>query len=155
MIEPTSQSVSRERTMAYPLAEVWRALVESSLISEWLYENDFRPIVGNRFQLRGKPRPHWNGVVDGEVLCVEPERKLSYTWTTAPNAERRRLETVVTWTITPAQGGTRVQVEQTGFRSEGEAKGPSLGWERILHSLESIVAQLSGGSVDRHSGLRS
>jgi uncharacterized protein YndB with AHSA1/START domain len=156
MIEPTSQSVSRERTLSCPPASVWRALIEPNLISQWLYENDFRPIVGNRFQFRGKPRPHWNGLVDGEVLCVEPERKLSYTWTTVPNADGRSLETIVTWTLAPTRGYTHVRVEQSGFRSEEEARGPSLGWDRLLSSLESVVAQLSGGAaVDPRSGSRS
>jgi cytochrome b561/uncharacterized protein YndB with AHSA1/START domain len=49
-------------------------------IEEWLMQNDFRPVVGHRFNLRSKPMPHWNGVVDCEVLVVEPNERLSYSW---------------------------------------------------------------------------
>ena len=33
-------------------------------------KNDFKPIVGHRFNLRGE----WGGVLDCEVLTIEPQR---------------------------------------------------------------------------------
>jgi uncharacterized protein YndB with AHSA1/START domain len=52
-----------------------RALTQPHLIDEWLMKNDFRPVVGHRFNLRAD----W-GVVDCQVLAVEPNKTLSYTW---------------------------------------------------------------------------
>ena len=43
-------------------------------------KNDFQPVVGHRFQFRATPQPHWNGVIDCEVLVVEPYQRLSYSW---------------------------------------------------------------------------
>ena len=34
-------------------------------------QNGFQPVVGRRFNLRSQPMPHWNGMVDCEVLVVE------------------------------------------------------------------------------------
>ena len=38
--------------------------------------HDFKPSVGHRFNLRGE----WGGVLDCEVLAIEPQRSLAYTW---------------------------------------------------------------------------
>jgi uncharacterized protein YndB with AHSA1/START domain len=43
-------------------------------------QNDFQPVVGHRFNFRATPMPHWNGVTDCEVLIVEPNKRLSYSW---------------------------------------------------------------------------
>jgi DNA-binding transcriptional ArsR family regulator len=51
--------------------------LQSLLIEQWLMQNDFRPVVGHRFNFRTTPMPHWNGVVDCEVLVVEPHERLS------------------------------------------------------------------------------
>lgn len=53
-----------ERVMPHPPEKVRRALTQAPLIEPWLMQNDFQPVVGHRFNLRSKPMPHWNGVVD-------------------------------------------------------------------------------------------
>ncbi|MEQ8751505.1 MAG: SRPBCC domain-containing protein, partial [Amphiplicatus sp.] len=65
-----------EREFAHPPEKLWRALTQPHLIAEWLMKNDFKPAVGHRFNLTGE----WGGVLDSEVLEVEPNRTLSYTW---------------------------------------------------------------------------
>ena len=71
-----TRSVVVEREIPYPPEKIWRALTQPQLIEEWLMKNDFKPAVGHRFNLRGD----WGGVLDCEVLAVEPNRTLSYTW---------------------------------------------------------------------------
>lgn len=100
-------------------------------------------MVGHRFQFRGKPRPHWNGIIESEVLTVEPEKRLSYSWNASGGEQVTGLRTVVIWTLAAVDGGTHVHMEQLGFRSEEEAKGPSSGGERLFHSLERVVAKLN------------
>jgi Activator of Hsp90 ATPase homolog 1-like protein len=53
----------------------WRALTQPHLIEQWLMKNDFKPVVDHRFNLRAD----W-GAVDCQVLAVEPNKTLSYTW---------------------------------------------------------------------------
>src|SRR5213076_2773644 len=69
-------SVVVEREIPHPPEKIWRALTQPHLIEEWLMKNDFRPVVGHSFNLSGD----WGGVLDCEVLAVEPHRKLTYTW---------------------------------------------------------------------------
>ena len=70
-----TRSIVVERVMHHTPEKVWRALTQGPLIEEWLMKNDFRPVVGHKFNFRAEPMPQWNGVVDCEVLIVEPNKR--------------------------------------------------------------------------------
>jgi uncharacterized protein YndB with AHSA1/START domain len=133
----TTRSLVIEREMPHPPEKIWRALTQAPLIQEWLMSNDFLPIVGHKFTLRSKPVPNWNGVIDCEVLAIEPNQRLSYNWGSMG------LNTVVTWTLTPSNGGTHVRMEQSGFGSEESPsyKGASYGWQKFIASLELVAGK--------------
>jgi uncharacterized protein YndB with AHSA1/START domain len=134
-IAESTRSVVVERVFAHAPAKVWRALTESPLIAQWLMKNDFELTVGKKFQLRADPVPNWDGVIDCEVMVVEPMKQLSYSWGTMG------MGTMVLWTLTPAEGGTHVRVEQTGFREDQPAnyKGAQYGWQKFFGVLEKVL----------------
>jgi uncharacterized protein YndB with AHSA1/START domain len=138
MTTAAMRSVVIERDLPHPPEKVWRALTEGPLIKEWLMDNDLQPVVGHRFTFRATPVPNWNGVIDSEVLVVEPNQKLSYSWNALG------VESVVVWTLVPTGDGTRVRMEQTGFRADQEAnyKGANYGWRKYIAGLERLVARL-------------
>jgi uncharacterized protein YndB with AHSA1/START domain len=142
--DAASRSLVVEREMPHPPEKVWRALTQGPLIGEWLMKNDFQPVVGHRFNFRATPSPHWNGVVDGEVLAVEPYERLSYSWNASGGEAAGGLKTVVTWTLTPTKGGVLVRMEQSGFRPDEDAnyQGASYGWQRFIEGLERVAAGL-------------
>ncbi len=127
-----------ERQFAHPPQKIWRALTEGSLIKEWLMENDFQPVVGHRFNFRAKPVPNWNGVIDCEVLVVEPNKKLSYTWGALG------LGSEVVFTLVVTEGGTLLRMEHSGFGPDQDNayKGANYGWLKFLGNLERVVAGL-------------
>jgi uncharacterized protein YndB with AHSA1/START domain len=127
-----------EREIPHPPEKIWRALTQGPLIEEWLMKNDFQPVVGHQFNFRSTPMPNWNGIIDGEVLVVEPNSRLSYSWASMG------LKSVVDWTLTPTSGGTHVRMEQSGFGSEEDAyyKGAKYGWQKFVGSLADVVAKL-------------
>lgn len=127
-----------EREFPYPPDKIWRALTEGSLIKEWLMDNDFQPIVGHRFNFRAAPAPNWNGVIDSEVLVIEPTKKLSYTWGALG------LASVVVWTLVATSRGTILRMEHSGFPSDQDAayKGATYGWNKFIAALERVVARL-------------
>jgi uncharacterized protein YndB with AHSA1/START domain len=143
MTEAAQRSVVVEREMKHPPEKIWRALTEGPLIAEWLMANDFQPIVGHRFTLRTAPMAHWNGVTDCEVLIVERNKLLSYTWNASGEEAAQGIKSVVTWTLTPVEGGVRVRMEQSGFRPQDEPnlKGANYGWQRFVAALERVVAE--------------
>jgi uncharacterized protein YndB with AHSA1/START domain len=134
-----TRTLTIERELPHPPEKVWRALTEGPLIEEWLMKNDFRPVVGHRFSFRSTPVPNWNGVIESEVLVVEPNSRLSYGWASMG------LESVVTWTLTPTKGGTHVRMEHSGFPSEESAayKGARYGWTNFIGKLENVVGGLN------------
>lgn len=134
----TTHTLVIEREMPHPPEKIWRALTEGPLIEEWLLKNDFQPVVGHRFQFRRAPMANWNGVIECEVLEVEPTSRLSYGWGSLG------LETVVAWTLTPTAGGTLLRMEQSGFPSEEGAnfKGAKYGWRNFINNLERVVGGL-------------
>jgi len=127
-----TRTVIVEREIAYPPEKIWRALTQPHLIEEWLMKNDFKPVVDHRFNLRGD----W-GAVECQVLEVEPNRSLSYTWAAMG------LESVVTWTLTPTCTGTQLRMEQAGFRPDQEQayQGAKFGWRQFFGKLEEVLAQ--------------
>jgi uncharacterized protein YndB with AHSA1/START domain len=118
---------------------IWRALTQGALIKEWLMDNDFQAVVGHKFNFRSTPMPKWDGVIDSQVLVIEPNKKLSYSW----NASG--LESVVVWTLVPTKGGTLVRMEQSGFRPDQEAnyQGANYGWQKFIGGLERVLAGMS------------
>ena len=140
-----NRSVVVERLMPHSPQKIWRALTQGPLIEEWLMKTDFEPRLGHRFNFRTDPMPYWNGVLDCEVLALEPHESLSYSWSASGAEAANGLKTVVTWTLTPTEGGTLVRMEQSGFRAEEEAnyQGALHGWRRNLAGLERVVAGLA------------
>ncbi|MGH6805689.1 MAG: SRPBCC family protein [Ensifer adhaerens] len=135
MIETSTETLTVvvEREVPYPAEKIWRALTQPHLIEEWLMKNNFRPDRGHRFNLTAD----W-GAVDCQVQAVEPNKSLSYTWDT------KDLKSVVTWTLTPTSAGTRLRMEQAGFRPDQQPyyRGATVGWPRFLSALEQVLGRL-------------
>jgi uncharacterized protein YndB with AHSA1/START domain len=138
MTTATTRSLVIEKEIPHPLERVWRALTQGSLMKEWLMDNDFQPVVGHRFNFRSTPAPNWNGVVDCEVLAVEPNKRLSYSWCSMG------LASVVSWTLSATARGTLLRFEQTGFGPGQEANynGAKYGWQKFIGGMERVVAGL-------------
>jgi uncharacterized protein YndB with AHSA1/START domain len=132
--KPTATlSVIVEREIAFPPEKIWRALTEPRLMEGWLMQNDFKPVVGHRFNFRAD----W-GVVDGQVVAVEPNKALSYTWAAYG------LKSVVTWSLTPTSAGTHLRMEQSGFPPDQPQyyQGAKGGWQQFLAALEQVLARM-------------
>jgi uncharacterized protein YndB with AHSA1/START domain len=129
----TTRSVVIERDLPHPPEKIWRALTQDHLIEEWLMKNDFKPVVGHRFNLRAD----W-GAVDCQVMAVEPNKTLSYTW------EAYGLESVVIWTLTATDSGTHLRMEQSGFGPDQQQayEGAKGGWQRFFAALEQVLARI-------------
>ena len=134
-----TRSVVIEREFGHPPEKIWRALTQPHLIEAWLMKNDFKPDVGHRFNLSGD----WGGVLDCEVLEVEPNETLSYTWDFAHDDPAFDLKSVVTFTLTPTGSGTHLRMEQEGFRPDQKQAfgGARAGWQQFLGKLEEVLAE--------------
>jgi len=146
--EPATRDIVVEEVLPHPPQKVWRALTSAQLIARWLMPNDFEPVVGKRFNFTTKPIGDWDGVVHCEVLEVVPLQRLVHSWTGGSDDNDKygtRLDSVVTWTLTPVPGGTRVRMVHDRFRSpRNDAAYPEMtrGWNTVLPRIAQIAAEL-------------
>jgi uncharacterized protein YndB with AHSA1/START domain len=133
MTTPATKSVVVERDFPHSPAKLWRALTQPHLIAEWLIKSDFAPVVGHRFNMTGE----WGGTLDCQVMEVTPDRELSYTWDFVHTDPAFDLRSIVTFTLTPIPNGTRLRMEQAGFRPDQPQAygGARQGWAANLDKL--------------------
>ena len=103
----------------HPAEKVWECLTTPELISQWLMKNDFKPIVGHKFQFHTRPIPKMG--FDGIVNCrsaveIIPNTKLVYTWKGGPKPGIVELDTILIWTLTAKDEGTEIILEHKGFK---------------------------------------
>jgi uncharacterized protein YndB with AHSA1/START domain len=145
-------SIRITRDYPHPPAKLWRALTEPALMRLWMMRPEgFAPVVGTQFKLVAKPQPGWRGFVECEVLEAREPSVLRYSWI----GDESGKVTIVTYTLEPQSGGTRLSFEHTGFTGVGGfvlAKlmmGP--GWRKMLQ--KAIPAVLV--NLDDRGNLRS
>jgi len=128
-----TRTVVVEREFAHPPEKIWRALTQPHLIADWLMQNDFVLAPGHRFNFSAE----W-GTLDCEVLEIEPNATLAYSWCGLG------LESVVTWTLSPSAAGTRLRMEQTGFRADQKLAyhGARAGWPKFLDRLDHLLGRI-------------
>jgi uncharacterized protein YndB with AHSA1/START domain len=130
-----TRTVIVERRLDAPAEKIWRALTQPHLIEEWLMKTDFKPVKGHKFQLSKNPTPEISVVIDCEVKAIEPNKTLSYSWAAYGT------ETIVTFTLTPADGGTMLRLEQAGFPAtqKDAIKGANASWPHFLAALDDLL----------------
>ena len=134
------RDVTIEVTYPHPPEKVWRAISTKELVAKWLMPNDLEPVVGREFQFCVGPQRGWSGNVYCRILEADPPRRLSYTW------GNEHLDTVVTFTLTPVDGGTKLTLEHTGFTGIKNILIGFLlgsGWKKTLKTkMRELLAQL-------------
>ncbi len=145
---PRAASISLEFDLPHAPEKVWRALTDPALLAEWLLPVlGFKPEAGAAFTFKTQPFPGWDGTVNCRVLEIEPQRKLSYTWTVP------FLDTVVTFTLTPTAGGTgagprgpgtRLSIVQSGFQPDQKREfgGARYGWKMMGGKLVELLVRM-------------
>jgi uncharacterized protein YndB with AHSA1/START domain len=118
------------------IEKVWNALTDSDTLAKWIMENDFKPIVGHKFQFRTEPNEWWNGIIDGEVLIVDPPNRLSYTMATG---EEKHTVTLTLQDL--GDGKVNLHLEQTGFSNAQGLEGARYGWGKWCGKLEKVLEQ--------------
>lgn len=134
--------VSLDFQFTNSIEKVWDALTDSDMLAKWIWNNDFKAVVGQKFQFRTEPNEWWDGIVNGEVLEVKEPYKLSYTWISAGET------TIITWTLKNGPNGTTdLHFEQTGFSEKTKARkgaieGAKYAWNKNGEQLKKVVAEL-------------
>jgi len=111
-VEPLPPIILTIQTPASPAA-AWKALTEPERIAEWF--TDASPLggIGDAYRLDFGE----GSVVEGVIRNVDEGRGFSHTWVWA-DAEPVQ-ETLVTWSVEPADGGARITLTHDGWAEAG------------------------------------
>jgi uncharacterized protein YndB with AHSA1/START domain len=123
-----------------PVAKVWRGLVDGEITKQYVY--------GTRFDsklTKGAPYAYVGDgdfkVVDGEILDVEPEKRLVMTWNAHwDDAASKDRASRVTYELSASGPSTKLHVVHDDFDSQTATYTGSVeGWPLLLSSLKSIL----------------
>lgn len=126
------RNIRYEKIFAFPKKEIWKLIADSEQLTSWLMENDFKPVVGHKFNFRTKPAPGFDGIVHCEVLEVVEYEKLVYSWVGGPI----KNPTLVKWFLKDVPGGTKLIFEHSGFDGFGPVAISFLlgrGWKKNIY----------------------
>lgn len=132
-----TDAVHLELDLAHSPARVWRALIDPVLLTQWLLPiAELEASPGRRFKFQAPPQPGWDGAVDCQMLEVEVERRVRWTWVVG------ELDTVVTFTLTPTATGTHLSMVHDGFQPHQKKNlgGARYGWNMMSERLVALLA---------------
>lgn len=141
-----TQDIVVDEVFPHAPETIWKALTDGALIARWLMPpTGFAPVEGNRFTFQTKLAGAWDGTIRCQVLEVIPNQRLVYAWKGGHEGNvgyGAPLETIVTWTLSQAENGTRVRLVHSGFvlpRNESAFKTMGDGWKTVVRRLGDIA----------------
>jgi uncharacterized protein YndB with AHSA1/START domain len=147
-VKPNTQAIVVDEVFPHAPALIWKALTRGDLIARWLMApKGFEPVTGRHFTFQTTPAGEWDGTIHCEVLDAVPNERLSYAWTGGHEANSgygSRLETVVTFTLTKEDTGTRLRLVHSGFvlpKNDTAYRNMGEGWKKVVKKLDVIAAE--------------
>lgn len=128
---------------------IWRTLTDGELMLRWLRMPmvGFAPSVGTCFTYQTEPAGAWDGSIRCEVLEVTPNERLVYSWRSGDAGNvgyGAPLDTIVTFTLTPVAGGTRLRLVHSGFvvpRNATALENMGDGWPKVVDEIGTISGE--------------
>jgi uncharacterized protein YndB with AHSA1/START domain len=143
------QDIVVDEVFPHTLDVIWKTLTTPELMSRWLPmpATGFKAAAGARFTYQTTPAGEWDGVIHCQVLEVIPNQLLAYAWRGGHVTNvgyGAPLDTVVTFTLTAVDGGTRVMLVHSGFelpRNETALKNMTPGWAKVLRTIGDLASE--------------
>lgn len=141
-----TQEIVVDEVFPHSPETIWKALTNGALMGRWLMPpTGFEAVKGNRFTFQTTPAGEWDGRIRCEVIEVAANRRLAYSWQGGHETNTgygSKLDTIVTWTLAGASGGTRVRLVHSGFvtpRNDSAFKTMSQGWVKVVERLRPVA----------------
>jgi uncharacterized protein YndB with AHSA1/START domain len=145
-LKSDTQDIVVDEVFPHAPETIWKTLTTGELISRWMMEpTGFEPVEGKRFTFRTTPAGAWDGVIHCQVLEVMPNERFVYAWKGGHEGNvgyGSRLDTVVTWTLSRVEDGTRLRLVHSGFvtpKNDTAFKNMSEGWEKIVQRIGAVT----------------
>jgi uncharacterized protein YndB with AHSA1/START domain len=156
-LQSDTQDIIVEEVFPHAPEIIWKALTTSDLIGRWLHmtPTGFAPVKGTRFTYQTTPAGAWDGVIHCQVLEAVPNERLVYSWKGGHEGNTgygSRLDTVVTFTLTRVQNGTRLRAVHSGFvlpSNEIAFQNMGGGWKKVVPAIGAIAAEQASSKKPR------
>ncbi|HEV7367923.1 SRPBCC domain-containing protein [Arenibaculum sp.] len=146
-LKPATQDIVVEEILPHAPETIWKTLTTGELIGRWMMvPAGFEPVEGTSFTFQTSPAGAWDGVIRCQVLEVVPNERLAYAWKGGHEGNvgyGSRLDTVVTWTLSRADGGTRLRLVHSGFvrpTNDTAFENMSEGWKKVVRNVDAVAA---------------
>lgn len=137
-----------DEVFPHATATIWKALTSAQLIARWLMPpTGFEAVEGNTFTFKTNPAGAWDGTIHCRVLEVVPNQRFVYAWKGGDESNigyGSALDTIVTWSLTPVEAGTRVRVVHSGFvtpKNDTAYRNMSDGWVKVVQRLDAVAGE--------------
>ena len=145
-LKSDTQDIVVEEIFPHAPETIWKTLTSGELIGRWLMApTGFEPVEGKRFTFQTKPAGAWDGAIHCQVLEAIPNERLAYAWKGGHEANvgyGSLLETIVTWTLSRVENGTRLRLVHSGFAlpdNDTAFKNMSEGWKKVVPRIGAIA----------------
>ncbi|ESQ81742.1 hypothetical protein AEAC466_20180 [Asticcacaulis sp. AC466] len=146
-----TQTIIVDEVFPHKPALIWDALTSGTLMARWMMPpSGFEAVVGNRFTFKTTPAGAWDGIIHCQILELVPLTRFVYSWKGGDDGNTgygSKLDTVVTWSLMPGEGGTRVRLAHSGFvlpKNETAFENMGNGWKKILPRLATALSETDG-----------
>ena len=147
-LKAATQDIVIAEVFPHATETIWKALTTAELMTRWMMQpTGFEATEGKIFTYKTKPAGAWDGTIKCQVLEVVPNRRFSYSWRGGDEGNvgyGSKLDTVVVWTLSPVEAGTRVRVVHSGFvtpTNDTAYKNMSEGWVKVVKQLDAVTGQ--------------
>ena len=157
-LKSATQDIVVEEVFPHAPETIWKVLTSGELIRRWLHmpAAGFEPVKGKHFTFQTTPAGAWDGIIRCEVLEVTANQRLAYAWKGGHEGNvgyGSRLETVVTFTLSRVENGTRLRLVHSGFvlpKNDTAFTKMGEGWKKVVRTVGAIAAE-QGGDAARSS----
>ena len=144
-----TQQIVVDEVFPHAPATIWKTLTSGELMGRWLMmaPTGFAPVKGTRFTYQTTAAGAWDGVIHCEVLEVVPNEKLSYAWKGGHEGNSgygSKLDTVVTFTLSKVENGTRLRLVHSGFvlpDNEKAFTNMGNGWKKVVPRIGALSGE--------------
>ena len=147
-LKSRTQDIVVDEVFPHAPETIWKVLTTGELIGRWLMApTGFEPREGTHFTFQTTPAGEWDGAIHCQVLEVRPNERLAFAWKGGHEANTgyvSRLDTVVSWTLSRVEGGTRLRLVHSGFvtpKNDSAFETMSEGWKKVVQNIVAIVGE--------------
>jgi uncharacterized protein YndB with AHSA1/START domain len=143
-----TQDIVVEEVFPHAPETIWKTLTTGDLIGRWLMKpTGFEPVKGARFTFQTTPAGMWDGVIHCQVLEATPNERFVFAWKGGHEGNvgyGSRLDTVVTFTLSRVENGTRLRLVHSGFvlpNNETAFKNMGDGWKKVVPRIGAMAGE--------------